>query len=299
MPTVTQRNTTSGAAPTGARPSHRILLAGAGTLLTLLSLGVPAAVARPITDPVRGWPAQLRHELHVRQARTQECNREPTRAGRALQDRVDEPHAALRAAIDPHWGADWFDACDGGRLEIGIAPAPADELRRVVRRTRRLLDRRHLSEDTRIVAVRSTLRELDAQTDQIGDRLASEISAGQLEIAVDTTRNTVVIDTARGLPAQALNRVRTAAQRAPVNVVVRSVAIDDLAASATSADAQTGRCVTDVTVIRELPGVRLFRYPGVAQDYWACVPGARRARELRPTPGLASASSSTRPTKTT
>ena len=199
--------------------------------LVALALSAADASALSVRDPDIGWPSELRGELGVRHVRATACTRAGTRSGVALQGRIGEPRTALRRAIDPYWGSDWFDPCDGGRLQIGIASGPAAALRRAVRATRRVLARRAITRYTRIVAVRSTYRELMDAQDVFETQFAALLERGLLLPGIDSSRNTIDVDVARGVSPADRDSLQRAALASPVNVVLHDIDVPDFAPS--------------------------------------------------------------------
>jgi len=203
-------------------------------LVLALLLALPAtATARSVRDPDIGWPEKLRHELRLARPSTRACTRDLTRAMRALQDRVDDhsPFEALRAIFHYRWGDAWYDPCDGGRLKVGVPPAPAAAVRRTVLQARALVARRGLARDVALVAVRSTYRELSDAQDRLDAQFDDLYRQALIESGIETDRNTIVYEVARPVQGADWQRLADAALRAPVNVVLHRVNRDDLVAT--------------------------------------------------------------------
>lgn len=209
------------------RPRGRIVLIA---LLALL-VAAPAASARSVSDPDIGWPTALRKELRLpKVASAKPCNRELGREGIRVQNRIDRRAPGLRRALyrifhdgrTNLWGASWFLACDGGRNQVGVAAGgSARDVRVAVRDARRYLRRKKLTRDVRLVAVRSTYRELSDQVtalDALEDRLSG---AGTVEWGIDTQRNAVVIEGDHLVPEADRALFREFRRTSPVNVIVR------------------------------------------------------------------------------
>ena len=137
----------------------------------------------------------------------------------------------MRKAIDPYWGSDWFDPCDGGRLQIGIASGPAAALRHAVRATRRVLARRGITRYTRIVAVRSTYRELMDAQDVFETQFRALLERGLLLPGIATSRNTIDVEVARGVAPTDRDSLQRAALASPVNIVLHHVEVPDFSPS--------------------------------------------------------------------
>lgn len=199
----------------------------ATAVLVVLLAAAPAA-ARSVHDPDIGWSAAKRHALHLPVVSSRPCHRKLTRAMIHLQGVVDkrgDPLEAIRAHMRYRWGNAWYDPCDGGRLGIGIQPSGA----RYVPAVRAIIARRHLTRQVRLFAVRSTYRELsDAETGLLA-AYQSLVDGEVMSIAIDTTRNTIVVELASPVAREDRARVRAAALAAPVNVVVHDVPTPDFA----------------------------------------------------------------------
>lgn len=209
-----------------ARASRR----GRSVVVLLALLGVLVAAgpvgARPVSDPDIGWPTALRKELDLPKLRTTPCRARTTRAMIRLQDRVDRREPPLRGILRygeaDVWGSSWYTACDGGRLQVGIASgAPAGATRRVVRRLRRTLAERRLTRDVRLVAVRSTWKQLTVQQDLVDTTIVpGALEAEHISTSIDTVRNAVEIEVFNTIPPADLERLRAFARDAPVNVTL-------------------------------------------------------------------------------
>ncbi|WP_022928855.1 hypothetical protein [Patulibacter americanus] len=194
-------------------------------VLTAL-LGAAPADARSIHDPDIGWPTALREELGLPVLRSAPCRARTTRAKIRLQNRVSRAEPPLRGILRygeaDVWGSAWYTNCDGGRLQVGIASgAPAPATRRIVRTLRRRLAKRGLTNDVRLVAVRSTYKQLDEQAELVDTAVVpGALEAGHISTGIRTTRNAVSIDVYNTIPPADLVRLRAFARDAPVNVVL-------------------------------------------------------------------------------
>jgi len=208
-------------------------------MTSILALVAPSADARSVRDPDVGWPTALRKELGLKAVATRDCEREPTRAGIRLQSRLDRDDPVprlrqiLRSTTRPSvWGNVWYDHCAGGRLHVGVASgAPATTARRAVARARRLLRSTGHAADVRLVAVRSTYRQLldaqDALSREFAGLWDAELIFGS---GIDTSRNAVIVDVAHEIPPAELSRLRAAALASTASVVLRVEAAPDPAA---------------------------------------------------------------------
>ncbi|CAB4921842.1 unannotated protein [freshwater metagenome] len=192
--------------------------------MVVLFAATPAS-ARSIHDPDIGWSPALRRSLDLPALRVAPCRARTTKAKIRLQSRVADREPSLRGILRygeaDVWGSSWYTNCDGGRLQIGIAGgAPAVTTRRIVRTLRRALDRRGLTRDVRLVAVRSTYKQLDTQADAVEAIVPGQLEAGNLSTSIDTVRNAVEIEAYNTLPATDVQKLRAFARDAPVNVVV-------------------------------------------------------------------------------
>lgn len=204
--------------------------------MALLVAASPAD-ARSVHDPDIGWPTALRQELRLPVLRSTPCHARLTRAMVRLQSRVERREPPLRGILRygeaDVWGSSWYTTCDGGRLQVGIASgAPAAATRRIVRRLRRSLADRGLTDDVRLVAVRSTYRALDAQAELVDTTVVpGAVDAGNISTDVDTTRNAVNIDVYNTTPPTELAALRALVPNAPVNITLHVEPPVDPAAS--------------------------------------------------------------------
>jgi hypothetical protein len=198
----------------------------AGAVLAVLLIAASPAGARSIRDPDIGWPTALRRELHLPALRTTPCRARVTKAMERLQGRVSGREPRLRGILRygevDVWGSSWYTTCDGGRLQIGIAGgAPAGATRRVVRRLRRALADRGITRDVRLVAVRSTYKQLVTQQELVDTTVVpGALEAEHLSTSIDTVRNAVEVEVYNTAPPEEVARARAFAREAPVNVVV-------------------------------------------------------------------------------
>lgn len=197
-------------------------------LLVLLATA-PAIEARSVLDREIGWSPALLRELRLPKVPAAPCRARPlTKRDTRVQSRIDEadPRDALYLILHDRpttnlWGNLWFDACDGGRLEVGVASGGSrDQTRRAVRQARAYLTRRRLSSIVRLVAVRSTYRQLSDAVDALSDQFAAEIDGGLISPGIDTRRNTVDVDVGRATTSEQRDRLTAAALASPVNVVL-------------------------------------------------------------------------------
>lgn len=188
-----------------------------------------SASARSVHDPDIGWPTALRKELRLPKVVTTECDREHTRATIRRQNRIhrrDEQRDVLyrifhRKSERNMWGNMWFAICQRGELQIGVAYAgSAGDVRRAVRRARAHLVRRKLTRDVRLVAVRSTYRQLEQESDKLWKLLRKRPGSDRIMSGVSTTRNTIEIEIDHRVPEATRAVLRTFAERSPVAVVL-------------------------------------------------------------------------------
>ncbi len=193
-----------------------------------LMVASPAATARSVSDPDIGWPSALRQELRLPKVSSKPCDRRLSRTGMRLQDRIDRagnPRDALYRIFHNGptniWGNVWYLPCDGGRLQIGVASGgTAGDTRAAVRAARRLLERRGLTRDVRLVAVRSTYRELSDQVIALGTLTETFEDQRRVEFGIRPSRNAVVIRADHRISAADRERLREFARTAPVNVIL-------------------------------------------------------------------------------
>lgn len=200
-------------------------------LLAFASLGpgTPGADARSVSDPDIGWPTALRRELGLRPLSPRPCSARVTRAAIRLQDRIDrrDPRNRLYTIFHDRpnenmWGNLWYDHCDGGRLYVGVASTgTARNTRRAVARARRVLRERGQTRDVRLVAVRSTYRQLMEAQDAFEAAFATQFAADLYSPGIDTSRNAVDVEVfAEATPADR-KAMRAFAAASPVNVLLR------------------------------------------------------------------------------
>lgn len=199
--------------------------------LLVLLVVTPAATARSVSDPDIGWPPALRKELGLpKVASAKPCNRELSRSGIRVQNRIDRRAPGLHSTLyrifhngpTNAWGTVWFTPCDGGRMQVGVASgASASDTRAAAREARNYLRKKKLTRDVRLVAVRSTYRELSDQVvtlDELEGRLTGE---GSIEWGIEPQRNAVVIEGDQHVPEADRALFREFARTSPVNVIVR------------------------------------------------------------------------------
>jgi hypothetical protein len=198
-------------------------------LILLGALAVPAAApARSVFDPDIGWPAALRARYDLPKVATRPCARDITRADIHLQSVIDkrrDPYEGLRRIFHYRWGGGWYDFCDGGRLHYGVVASEAAG----VPAARALIARRHLTRYIRLVAVRSTWRELGDVQDELEQRWPQLWDQGLVESSADSARNAVEIDLATPVPVDVRAAVHAWALQAPVSVVVHDTREPSLA----------------------------------------------------------------------
>jgi hypothetical protein len=148
----------------------------------------------------------------------------------ALQDRISDRRLedALAAIFASRWGSLWYDACDRGRLHVGVTRRSPTELRRVLRRARSVVSARGFRRDVVFVAVRSTYRQLSSTSDHLGAVLQGLLEHGLISTGIDTSRNAIVIDVARTAHHDDWQRINSAVTQAPVNVIVHRVNAENL-----------------------------------------------------------------------
>lgn len=214
-------------------PSAPLRQRGRIALVALLALliAAPAASARSVGDPDIGWPVALRKQLRLPKiASAKPCKRDDMRTAMRVQNRIyrrapDVDRALYRIFHNRPtniWGNAWFMPCDGDRMQVGVASGgSARDTRAAVREARRYLRRKKLTRSVRLVAVRSTYRELSDQIVALRgmeDRLSGQ---GDLSWGIDTQRNTVEIEGDHRVPEADRALFREFARTSPVNVIVR------------------------------------------------------------------------------
>lgn len=214
--------------PGPVRPSPWTAVVAA---LLVLLVAAPVATARSVSDPDIGWPAELRKQLRLPKiASATPCNRELSRVGIRVQNRINrrapDADSALYRIFHNRptniWGNAWFTPCDGGRMQIGVASGgSARDTRAAVREARRYLERKKLTRSVRLVAVRSTYRELSDQIVALEPFEEVMLRSRDLSWGIDTQRNAVVIEGDHGVPEADRARFREFARTSPVNVIVR------------------------------------------------------------------------------
>lgn len=218
------------ATPSGSSAARAATLLAA-TFLAAVSVlaAAPSADARSVTDPDIGWPTALRKELHLpKVAAAHACTKRTTKAMIRLQSRLDrrDPGDHLRGLLhyatnSDVWGSLWYDPCDGGRLEVGVASGgTARDTRTALRRARAFVREQHQTRDVRFVAVRSTNRQLYDASDAFGTAFSDLFDTTDLESGIDTSRNALDIDVPGGLPDAARARLHAFAASSPVNVLL-------------------------------------------------------------------------------
>lgn len=212
---------------TSLRQRGRIALVA---LLALL-IAAPAASARSVRDPDIGWPVALRKQLRLpKVASAKPCKRESMRTALRVQNRIDRRapdtdrvlYRIFHNRPTNIWGNVWFMPCDGDRMQVGVAAGgSARDVRAAVRDARRYLRRKKLTRDVRLVAVRSTYRDLSDQVtalDALEDRLSG---VGTIEWGIEPQRNAVVIEGDHRVPEADRALFREFARTSPVNVIAR------------------------------------------------------------------------------
>lgn len=198
-------------------------------MLIGLLVAAPDAAARSVHDRDVGWPSALRQELGLPKVKTKRCDREHTRATIRRQNRIhrrDEQRDVLfrifhRKSERNMWGNMWFALCQGGELQIGVAYAgSARDARRAVRRARTHLARRKLTRDVRLVAVRSTYRQLEQESDRLWKLIRKRPGVDRVMSGISTTRNVLEIEIDHRVPEATQKLLRTFARRSPVAVLL-------------------------------------------------------------------------------
>lgn len=211
-----------------------------GVLLPLLALallasaflmgsGTTTAHARSVSDPDIGWPTALRRELGLRKLSPRPCRARDTRASRRRENRIErhDPRNRLYTILHdrPHenlWGNLWSTACDGGRLQVGVASTGTPRnTRRAVARARRYLRDHGQRRDVRLVAVRSTYRQLMEAQGTLESAFATQLDADIISPGLDTTRNAIEVEVAGEASAADRAALKAFARDAPVNVLLR------------------------------------------------------------------------------
>lgn len=211
------------------KPGRATALWVVATVLLVGLVLAAGASARSVHDPDIGWPTALRKELRLPKVVTKECQKEHTRATIRRQNRIhrrDEQRDVLyrffhRKSERNMWGNMWYALCRGGELQIGVAYAgSARDVRRAVRRARAHLARRKLTRDVRLVAVRSTYRELEQAGDKLWKLIRKRPGSDRIASGISTTRNTVEIDIDHRVPEATRAVIRRFARSSPVAVVL-------------------------------------------------------------------------------
>lgn len=208
------------------RSRLQIAVAALGVLL----VAAPGATARSVSDPDIGWPSALRKELRLpKVAAATPCNRELSRTGVRVQNRIHRraPDASRVLYRIFHnrptniWGNVWFAPCDDGLMQVGVASGgSARDTRAAVRQARRYLRRKKLTRSVRLVAVRSTYRELSDQIIALGRFEEIMMRQPGLSWGIRTSRNAVVITGDHHVPEADRALFREFARTSPVNVLV-------------------------------------------------------------------------------
>ncbi|MFA4928182.1 MAG: hypothetical protein WC558_06675 [Patulibacter sp.] len=201
--------------------------------LVVLLVAAPAATARSVSDPDIGWPSALRKELRLpKVASAKPCNRELSRAGIRVQNRIDRRAPGADRVLyrifhnrpTNIWGNVWFTPCDGGLMQVGVAwGGSARDTRVAVREARSYLRKKKLTRSVRLVAVRSTYRELSDQVVALSTVEDGGAFAAPDEITwgIEPQRNAVVIEAEYRVPESDRALLRELARTSPVNVIVR------------------------------------------------------------------------------
>lgn len=199
--------------------------------LLVLLLAAPAATARSVSDPDIGWPSTLRKQLRLPKiAAAKPCKRDDMRTAMRVQNRIhrrapDVDRVLYRIFHNRPtniWGSAWFMPCDGDRMQVGVASGgSARDTRAAVREARRYLRKKKLTRSVRLVAVRSTYRELSDQIIELEPFEEVMLRSRDLSWGIDTQRNAVVIEGDHGVPEADRERFREFARTSPVNVIVR------------------------------------------------------------------------------
>lgn len=214
---------------TALRVVTAVLVGALITVLLVALVGASSASARPIDDPDIGWPTALRKQLRLPKVATKECQKEHTRATIRRQNRIhrrDEQRDVLyrifhRKSERNMWGNMWYAICQRGELQIGVAYAgSARDVRRAVRRARAHLARRKLTRDVRLVAVRSTYRQLEQESDRLWKLIRKRPGSDRISSGISTTRNVLEVEIDHRVPEATRAVLRTFARRSPVAVVL-------------------------------------------------------------------------------
>lgn len=143
----------------------------------------------------------------------------------AIQDRS----AGIDDEISQLLGADfagiWFDASDGGRLEVGLTSAGMTRYREVMA----IVNAHGLAADTRTMGVRFTIAELERKQASIRDYLFSMVRGGHAKTSYSPRTNTVVVTTLTTLPADEETLIRQVS--ADDGVTVQRVNVTSLQSS--------------------------------------------------------------------
>lgn len=199
--------------------------------LLVLLVAAPAATARSVSDPDIGWPSALRKQLGLpKVAAAKPCKRDNMRTAMRVQNRIHRRAPNVDRVLyrifhnrpTNIWGNAWFMPCDGDRMQIGVASGgTARDTRAAVREARSYLRKKKLTRSVRLVAVRSTYRELSDQIIALEPFEEVMLRSRDLSWGIDTQRNAVVIEGDHGVPEADRARFREFARTSPVNVIVR------------------------------------------------------------------------------
>jgi hypothetical protein len=214
---------------TTIRPGRAAAWIGAVLLVAAFAIGAPGAQARSVSDPDIGWPTALRKELGLRKLSPRPCAAPASRAAIRLQDRIGrrDPRNRLYTIFHDRpnenmWGNLWYTACDGGRLQVGVASTGTPRnTRRAVARARRFLRQRGQTRDVRLVAVRSTYRQLMEAQDAFERAFATQFAADLFSSGIDVSRNAVEVEVTSDATPADRQAMRAFAAASPVNVLLR------------------------------------------------------------------------------
>jgi hypothetical protein len=132
----------------------------------------------------------------------------------AIQDQAAGLDDELSNLLGSQYAGIWFDAEDGGRVKVGIAPGAAAQAASV----QRIVYSYGLTAMTDLVSVRYTEGELQDMQESARRSLDEMIDSGHASTAYNTKSNAVVITAPVRLPSSEETRIQSLARNAWVRV---------------------------------------------------------------------------------
>ena len=138
-----------------------------------------------------------------------------------FQDAVAEVDDEIHALLGDRDGGMWFDHDDGGRLKLAVVQRDGEVGPTELADLRDRLAALGLSQDTDIVLVDYSEREMLDAHGVIADQLVDLYRAGKISSGLDPSENALHVELATSVTAPDRARLRRVAEHAPVRVLLR------------------------------------------------------------------------------